>query len=86
MDNEENVSYEEGDENLDDVYYGEEEPEDLEDLEVMKRRVQEMEDEHDKLNKIQQQVEKQIKSAADSIDENSVYVYLLLFDFVFKFS
>ena len=47
---------------------GEEDPE----LEDMKRRVQEMEDEQDKLTKLQQQVEKQINSAADSIDENSV--------------
>eukprot|EP00607_Mallomonas_marina_P002394 CAMPEP_0182428124 /NCGR_PEP_ID=MMETSP1167-20130531/21045_1 /TAXON_ID=2988 /ORGANISM="Mallomonas Sp, Strain CCMP3275" /LENGTH=164 /DNA_ID=CAMNT_0024610815 /DNA_START=85 /DNA_END=576 /DNA_ORIENTATION=+ len=50
--------------------YEEEDPE----LEEMKRRVQEMEDEHDKLSKMQQQVEKQITSASDSIDENSIYV------------
>lgn len=53
------------DENL-----GDEDPE----LEEMKRRVQEMEDEHDKLSKLQQQVERQITTAADSIDENSIYV------------
>lgn len=47
---------------------GEEDPE----LEEMKRRVQEMEDEHDKLSKMQQQVERQISTAADSIDENSM--------------
>eukprot|EP01036_Dinobryon_divergens_P056260 gene56260-75119_t len=34
-------------------------------LEEMKRRVQEMEDEHDKLSKMQQQVERQITTAAD---------------------
>lgn len=52
---------------------GEEDPE----LEEMKRRVQEMEDEQEKLNKLQQQVEKQINSTADSIDENSVYALIV---------
>ena len=40
----------------------------------MKRRVEEMEDEEAKLSKLQQQVDKQISSAADSVDENSMYV------------
>jgi archaellum component FlaC len=42
-------------------------------LEDMKRRVEAMEEEQEKLSKLQQQVEKQLHSAADSIDENSVY-------------
>ena len=46
--------------------------EDDPELEEMKRRVREMEDEHDKLSKMQQQVERQITTAADSIDENSM--------------
>ncbi len=40
----------------------------------MQRRVKEMEEELDKLSKMQQQVEKQISSAADSVDEKSIYV------------
>jgi polyadenylate-binding protein 2 len=36
--------------------------------------VKEMEDELDKLNKMQQLVEKQITSASDSVDEKSIYV------------
>lgn len=40
----------------------------------MKRRVEEMENELEKLTKMQQQVERQISSAADKIDENSIYV------------
>eukprot|EP00602_Paraphysomonas_sp_CaronLab_P005428 CAMPEP_0185022198 /NCGR_PEP_ID=MMETSP1103-20130426/4928_1 /TAXON_ID=36769 /ORGANISM="Paraphysomonas bandaiensis, Strain Caron Lab Isolate" /LENGTH=216 /DNA_ID=CAMNT_0027554165 /DNA_START=20 /DNA_END=668 /DNA_ORIENTATION=- len=68
----------------DDELYGEEEEEvgDEEQMneevdpefEEMKRRVQEMEEEQEKLTKLQQQVEKQINTAADGIDENSVYV------------
>ena len=54
-----------------DELYGEQKLEDPE-LEEMKRRVQEMEEEHQKLTKMQQQVEKQIISAADSLDESSV--------------
>lgn len=44
------------------------------DPDIMKKRVQEMEDELDKLNKMQQQVESQISTAADSVDEKSIYV------------
>lgn len=40
--------------------------------EEMKKRVQEMEEELDKLTKMQQQVEQQITSASDRIDENSM--------------
>ena len=36
--------------------------------------LQEMEEELDRLNKMQQQVERQISSASDSIDEKSIYV------------
>ncbi len=62
-----------------DELYGEEEyvengGEENAELEEMKKQFLEMEDEQDKMNKLQQQVEKQIHSAADSIDENSVWV------------
>jgi archaellum component FlaC len=50
---------------------GEDEPED------MNKRVLEMEDELNKLTEMQQQVERQIHSASDSLDENSVYVVSL---------
>jgi len=43
-------------------------------IEEMKKRVQEMEEEHDKLTKMQHQVEKQINATSDGIDENSIYV------------
>lgn len=45
---------------------GEEEPEE------MQKRVQEMEEELDHLTKLQQNVDSQILTAADKIDENSV--------------
>jgi len=41
-------------------------------LEEMNRRVQEMEEEHAKLSKMQQQVERQMSSVAESLDENSM--------------
>ncbi len=40
--------------------------------EEMQKRVLEMEDELEQLSKLQQQVENQISSAADKIDENSM--------------
>lgn len=43
-----------------------------EDSEEMKRRVAEMEEELLKISNMQQQVERQINSAADKIDENSM--------------
>lgn len=49
----------------DDQKYGE-------DSEEMKRRVAEMEEELLKISNMQQQVERQINSAADKIDENSM--------------
>ena len=52
--------------------YGDETAEDPE-LEMMQKRVQEMEEEHEKLSKMQQQVERQISTAAESIEENSMY-------------
>lgn len=62
-----------------DEYYGDEAEEyagtgNGEDTEIeeMKKRVQEMEEEQEKLTQLQHQVEKQIHTAADSIDENSV--------------
>ena len=51
----------------DDQKYGE-------DSEEMKRRVAEMEEELLKISNMQQQVERQINSAADKIDENSMWV------------
>ena len=42
------------------------------DIEEMKRRVQEMENEHEKLEQMQQSVDKQLTSAEQSIDENSM--------------
>ena len=52
---------------------GEEENEDLKDDEdVMKRRVLEMEDELNKLQKMQEQTDRQIHSALDSLDEKSM--------------
>eukprot|EP01006_Ploeotia_vitrea_P067183 TRINITY_DN96604_c0_g1_i1.p1 TRINITY_DN96604_c0_g1~~TRINITY_DN96604_c0_g1_i1.p1 ORF type:complete len:218 (-),score=23.62 TRINITY_DN96604_c0_g1_i1:65-718(-) len=45
-----------------------------EDIEEMKRRVQEMENEHNKLEQLQQNVDKQLTSAEQVIDENSVHV------------
>jgi len=41
-------------------------------IEDMKRRVQEMENEHEKLTEMQQSVDKQLSSAEQSIDENSM--------------
>lgn len=64
--------YETGD--LYDDTGGDEEEKNDPELEEMKRRVAEMEEEHEKLAKMQQQVERQISNAADSIDENSIYV------------
>lgn len=46
--------------------------EDSEDSEEMRRRVAEMEEELLKISNMQQQVERQINSAADKIDENSM--------------
>lgn len=43
--------------------------------EQFKQRVLEMEEELEKLTKMEQQVEKQITSATDKIDETSMYVY-----------
>ena len=40
----------------------------------MRKKVLEMNNELDKLTNMQMQVEKQINSASDSIDENSIYV------------
>ena len=57
--------YVEGEEELD------EDPEILE----MKKRVAEMESEHEKLNLMQKQVEKQIHTASDNLDEASMYVH-----------
>jgi polyadenylate-binding protein 2 len=42
--------------------------------EMMKNRVAEMENELEKLTKMQMQVEQQITTVSDSIDENSIYV------------
>lgn len=61
----------EGDEMYDDVI---EEGDGGGEPEEMKKQVQEMEQELDKLNKIQQQVERQISNTADAIDEKSIYV------------
>lgn len=63
--------------NNDEYYDGEEDygdatNQDDPELEEMKKRVQEMEEEQEKLTKLQHQVEKDIHSATDSIDENSV--------------
>ena len=72
---EENLDYEE-----DDGQYeegggeGGETKDESQDPEAMKRRVEEMENELEKLTKMQQQVERQINTAADKIDENSIYI------------
>ena len=42
------------------------------DVEDMKRKVQEMESEHEKLTQMQQSVDKQLTSAEQTIDENSM--------------
>ena len=62
-----NADFSEGveDQEGDDQKYGE-------DSEEMKRRVAEMEEELLKISNMQQQVERQINSAADKIDENSM--------------
>lgn len=44
--------------------------------EQIRKRVKEMEEELDNLTKTQAEVEKQINSASDGIDENSVYGHL----------
>ena len=41
-------------------------------IEEMKRKVQDMENESEKLAQMQQSVDKQLTSAADAIDENSM--------------
>jgi predicted transcriptional regulator len=41
-------------------------------IEEMKRRVQEMESEHEKLSEMQQNVDKQLSTAEQAIDENSM--------------
>jgi predicted transcriptional regulator len=43
-----------------------------EEPEEMMRRVEEMEDELEKINKMQQQLDRQINTASDKIDENSM--------------
>ena len=67
------IDYEEDDGVYEEGGDGEEAQKD-EEPEAMKRRVEEMENELEKLTKMQQQVERQINSAADKIDENSIYV------------
>ena len=71
-----------------DELYGEEEEEgegggngEDPEIEEMRKRVQEMEEEQEKLTNLQHQVEKQIHSAADSLDENSVFVLFLSLSF-----
>eukprot|EP01038_Epipyxis_sp_PR26KG_P009403 gene9403-12664_t len=59
--------------NNNDSFYGNDGDADAEPEEINKR-VQEMEQELDKLTKMQQQVDRQITSASDRIDENSIYV------------
>ena len=68
---EENLDYEEDDGHCEG---GGETKEESQDPEAMKRRVEEMENELEKLTKMQQQVERQINTAADKIDENSIYI------------
>lgn len=65
-----------GDEEFNQEEYQGEDGEGIEEIqsEEMKKRVLEMEEELDKLTKMQQQVEKQITSASDRLDENSIYV------------
>mmetsp|Transcript_19805 Transcript_19805/g.44131 ORF Transcript_19805/g.44131 Transcript_19805/m.44131 type:complete len:121 (-) Transcript_19805:297-659(-) len=58
----------------DDGIGGSDAKEDGDEPEKMKARVLEMEEELNKLTEMQQQVEKQITSASDKIDENSIYV------------
>lgn len=70
---EENLDYEEDDGQYEEGG-GEGETKESQDPEAMKRRVEEMENELEKLTKMQQQVERQINTAADKIDENSIYV------------
>lgn len=41
-------------------------------IEEMKKKVQDMENESEKLAQMQQSVDKQLNSAADAIDENSM--------------
>lgn len=52
--------------------YDESHEDQAEEPEDMRKKVLEMESELDKLTKMQMQVEKQITSASDSIDENSM--------------
>ena len=65
---EDEEAFYEDEETADAVGLGDAEPEE------MKRRVQEMEEELDMLNKMQQQVEKQISTATDTVDEKSIYI------------
>jgi polyadenylate-binding protein 2 len=58
-------------------FYGDVEGGDVEvgeEDESMEKRVEAMQAELDKLNQMQQQVDKQISTATDSLDEKSIYV------------
>lgn len=80
----EQANYEEYDEEL----YGDEElaegEEEDPDLEEMKRRVAAMEEEHEIISSKANQLDKQINSASDAVDENSVYVYSTFSVFVIE--
>ena len=69
VDNEEELY---GDEEIDESATKDDEEGDGAEIEEMKKRVQEMEEEHDKLTKMQHQVEKQINATSDGIDENAM--------------
>ena len=71
---EENLDYEEDDGQYEEGGGEGETKDESQDPEAMKRRVEEMENELEKLTKMQQQVERQINTAADKIDENSIYI------------
>jgi hypothetical protein len=76
MSNEEVADYqdEEYEEEYDEGEYDEDQAGDVAatEPEEIRKRVKEMEDELDNLTKTQAEVEKQINSASDGIDENSV--------------
>lgn len=72
--NDQYVEEERGDEGNDDFDHGDGSKNEHEDIgsDEMQKRVQEMEEELEKLTKMQQQVDKQINSASDRLDENSM--------------
>lgn len=73
FDQEEVADYQEDQDDYDEEYVENGDADNDAEPEEMKRRVMEMEDELEKLTKMQEQTEKQLNSALDNLDENSMW-------------